>query len=143
MKKEINEIKGVKFEVDLTAARKITEFRIGDNVKVLKKRYSDTFESHYGVVIGFDAFKMLPTVIVAYLDIGYQDANSKDVEIAPCVNDDHFLKKEEVLTKFDIEEQKKLAELEDIRSKRNYFLRRFNTYFEPKPIDSDFKEVDE
>ena len=35
------EINGVKLEIDLRTAKRVDTFKIGDNVKVLKKEYGD------------------------------------------------------------------------------------------------------
>ncbi|MHC4294732.1 MAG: hypothetical protein ACYSTL_04025, partial [Planctomycetota bacterium] len=48
------EINGVKLEVDLRHAKVIDQFRVGDRVKVLKKKYEKVYESHPGAIIGFD-----------------------------------------------------------------------------------------
>ena len=49
--KRIIEINGIKLEVDLTTAKRIDEFKVGDNVKVLRKSYNDTFEVLAGVIL--------------------------------------------------------------------------------------------
>lgn len=94
--KTIIEINGIKLEVDLRNAKRVDEFKVGDNVKVLIKKYSDTFVSHPGVIIGFDAFEKRPTIIICYLDVDYSNSavrfcyfnqDSKDLEI--CHMGDH------------------------------------------------------
>ena len=55
--KRIIEINGIKLEVDLSTAKRIDEFRVGDNVKVLRKGYNDNFEVLAGVIVEFVNFK--------------------------------------------------------------------------------------
>ena len=75
--KRIVEIGGVKMEVDLRYASTIDALKVGERVKVLVKSYNDQFTSHFGTIIGFDDFKNLPTIIVAYLDVSYSEASVK------------------------------------------------------------------
>ena len=73
----IVEIDGIKLEIDLRTAKKIEHFRVGDNVRVLVKGYSDTYKVHAGVIVGFDGFEKLPTICIAYLEVGYNSAEIK------------------------------------------------------------------
>lgn len=86
----IVEIKGVKVDVDLREAVAIETLRVGDAVRVLKKNYGDTFSVHSGCVIGFEQFKNLPTIVIAYATIDYSGAKveflnynegTKDIEV--------------------------------------------------------------
>lgn len=151
MGKEIVEIRGIKFEVDIDSARRITEFRVGDAVKVLKKKYSDKWEAHPGVVVGFDAFRNLPTVVVAYLEIDYSGAklcyesfnqNSDDVEIAPMVNQEALsMDKGRVVDLLDKEIEKKKLELRESELKKTHFLSMFGRYFETPKSDPSGESV--
>ena len=85
------EVNGVKLEVDMRYAKKVEQYRVGDKVKVLIKKYSDTSTSHIGVIVGFDNFEQRPTIIVAYIESDYSgtklnfvhiNKDTKDVEIA-------------------------------------------------------------
>ena len=60
--KRIIEIDGVKVEVDLTTARRIDTFRIGDNVKIYEK---DSKKISCGIITVFDNFKDEPSITVA------------------------------------------------------------------------------
>jgi hypothetical protein len=73
--KRVVEINGVKVEVDLREAVAVETMRVGDAVRVLVKNYGGTYAAHDGVVIGFDQFKNLPTITVAYAEIGYSNAD--------------------------------------------------------------------
>jgi len=92
MSKRIIEINGRKFEVNEADLKVVDEFRVGDTVKILKKTYSDNWESHFGAIIGYDNYQNLPTIRIMYLDVDYSEThirfvtfNSKteDVELAP------------------------------------------------------------
>lgn len=87
--KRIVEIHGTKVEVDLRTARTVETYKVGDPVKVLKKRYSDSYEVMPGAIVGFAEFTALPTVEVVCVNhngdvefIAYND-KSEGVELAP------------------------------------------------------------
>jgi len=138
MEKQIVEINGVKFEVDMSKAKIISEFCIGDKVNVLVKDYSEK-KVWPGIIVGFDNFKELPTITIAYLAIGYADAaikfvhfnsESKDVDIAPCRESDLIFGYGDILKKMDREIATKEKEVEDLTRKKNYFINNFSKHFE-------------
>lgn len=137
--KTIIEINGVKLEVDLRHAKRIDQFRVGDRVKVLKKEYADTFASYPGVIVGFDNFKNLPTIVVCYLKTGYDpkvcfghiNAEAKEIEICHTSDADKMAKSFVVDT-LDREIKKKQAELEDLEAKKAYFLANYEAYLSPE-----------
>lgn len=139
MKKEIVEINGVKFEVDLSKAKVITEYKIGDMVNVLVKDYQEK-KVYPGIIVGFDNFKNLnlPTITIAYLKMGYSTADivffnfnseSKDVDIAPCRVSDVAFRKENVVTYMEREIAKKQEEVKDLQRKKDFFLDNFSKHF--------------
>ena len=137
----IIEIQGVKLEVDLRHAKRIDKFAIGDKVKLLKKKYSDSYEVYPGVIVGFENFRELPTIIIAYLESDYSGAeikfehfnkNSKEVDIVHTDPGYLPLEKSWVIEKMDKEILKKEQEIEDIKRKKAYFLAHFEEYFEIK-----------
>ena len=67
----IVEIGGIKVEVDLRNCKVIENYKVGDQVKVLKKKYSDSYETFPGVIIGFDDFQNLPSILIACLKADY------------------------------------------------------------------------
>ena len=148
MAKTIIEINGVKMELDMRHAKRIDELRVGDRVKVLLKNYSD-YKVHAGTIIGFEPFKALPTVIVAYIETGYNSAevkfvyfnsSSKDVEIVKAIDDDSIgIEKRDVMSMFDRMVAAKEREINDLLSKKEYFLRNFQAYWMPveKPIEAE------
>lgn len=137
--KRIIEINGIKLEVDLTTAKRIDEFKVGDNVKVLRKSYNDTFEVLAGVITEFVNFKELPTMIIAVFKQDYAgcrlefinfNSETKDVEITPCCEHELKLEKCRVIDKFNQEIEKKKAEMEELIGKRDYFEKYFQKYFD-------------
>lgn len=137
----IVEINGVKLEVDLRTAKRIDTLRIGDRVKCLVKDYN-TWRTCPGVVVGFEPFKALPTIVVAYLDVKYNGdllafkSFNAEVEGFEIVADlDHNaleVDKAHIMSQFDRDATKKRQELEDIEAKRQYFLDHFGRYFTDK-----------
>ena len=109
------EINGVKMEVDLRHAKRIDEIRVGDRVKVLLKMY-DGYKVYPGVVVGFEAFEKLPTIIVAYIkadfvsasvEFLYFNSETKDKEIIKAIDDDQLeLSHKDTMAHFDRERTK-------------------------------------
>lgn len=133
----IIEINGAKFEIDLRTAKQISQYRIGNKVKVLVKSYGSSYTCNHGVIVAIDAFNNLPSVTVCYItndysgEIKFATINSQttDYEIAPDI-DDILIDKADILSRLDREITRKEAELEDLQRKRAYFLQRFGAYFE-------------
>lgn len=139
--KRIIEINGVKLEVDMRYAKRIDELRVGSKVRVLIKSYGDSYNTHTGVIIGFEEFEKLPTIIVAYLesswssaDIKFVNYNAKSdgVEIVAAVNDEIDLNRADAIASFDREITKKERELADLHEKRDYFDKKFGMYWNMK-----------
>lgn len=136
----IVEINGVKMEVDLRHAKIVHEnLRVGTKVKVLAKNDYSGPSVYAGVIVGFEPFPSLPTIIVAYIDTSYTGGlkfahiNSKSAdkwELVPSIDDELPLAKGDVLAQFDRQIEQKEGELRELQSKRDFFLRHFNTYFE-------------
>lgn len=136
----IVEINGVKMEVDLRHAKIVHEnLRVGTKVKVLTKNDYSGPSVYAGVIVGFEPFPSLPTIIVAYIDTSFTGGlkfayiNSKSAEkweIVPSLDDELPLAKNDVLAQFDRQIEQKEAELRDLNAKRDFFLRHFNAYFE-------------
>ena len=136
--KRIIEIGGIKMEVDLRHAKIIDNFKVGDTIKVLIKNYSG-YKSHVGMIVGFDEFQNLPTIIVAYLNVEYSssaiefvyiNSESKDVEICQINDWDIPFSKQQIIDKMDREIAKKQEEVRELESKKNLFLTMFGKYFE-------------
>lgn len=135
------EIEGVKVEVDLRTAKQVNSYKVGDRVKLLLKTYSG-HEVKPGVIVGIDAFKKLPTIVIAYIPeiLGYGattgkisfahlNAESKDVEICPLSEEDILPNRETVVAYFDRAIEEKQKQIEDVERRREYFLRQYGTTF--------------
>ena len=139
--KTVIEINGVKMEVDLRHARRIDTIKVGTRIKVLKKKYGDTYQVLQGIVIGFEPFKELPTIIAAVADIEYNSAkieyiyyNAKSEGIDLVVaNDDDLaaLDKNDFVAKIDREISMKENEIDELKNRKSYFLDKFKAYWEP------------
>lgn len=137
MEKRIVEINGVKMEIDLTEARVVENYRIGENVKVLLKDYS-SYKSFPGIIVGFDNFEKLPTIIIAYLETSYSTASikfvyfnseTKDTEICPMNLKEMPFAKDRVIEMMNAQIQTKATELEDLKRRKEFFLAEFGSYF--------------
>lgn len=137
----IIDVNGVKMEVDLRSARIVHQnLRVGSKVKVLEKGSYGGPTVHAGIIVGFEPFTDLPTIVVAYVKLGYGSEglgfayiNSKSADrwdLVPSVDDELPLAKADVLAHFDREITKAEASLNDLRGKRDFFLRHFNLWFE-------------
>lgn len=133
--KRIIEINGVKLEVDLTSAKRIDEFRVGDTVKVLDNR-NDKNEVRTGVITDFANFKDLPTIIVAVYKAGDYwskptieffpyNSNTEGIEIVGVSAEEIIVSRETIVQKFDDEIAKKRDELNDLIIKRDTFIKYF------------------
>jgi len=136
--KRIIEINGIKLEVDLSTARRIDEFKIGDNVKVLEKNGSD-YNVLPGVIVEFVNFKELPTMIIATFKRDYWGARlnfinfnsqTEGYEITLCCEHELKLEKNKTIDLMQQEIDKKLAEAADLQNKLDYFKKYFAKYFE-------------
>lgn len=139
--KHVIEINGVKMEVDLRTARRIDTIRVGTRVKTLHKKYGDTYEVKHGIVIGFEPFKNLPTIIIAIASMSYSEAKieflyynsaSADVEVVVAVDDDlAALDKDAFCKQVDRDIAAKHREIEQLNERKQYFLDKFRAYWEP------------
>lgn len=137
--KQIIEVNGVKMEVDMRHARRVDTFRVGDRVKLLKKKdtYGET-KVYSGVIAGFEQFDSLPTIVIAYVEVDYSGANIKTAyintendkyEIVADSDESLPIEKGAVLQKLDREIEKKQDEIRDLELKRDYFNRMFGKCF--------------
>ena len=133
------EINGIKVEVDLRTCKTISTYKVGDNIKVLKKVYNGEYNVHSGVIVDFVAFKERPAIVIAYFDNSYSGTDikfetitqdSKDIEIAPCLPHELKLNKNRVIDKFDIAIAAKEREADELRQKKEYFVENFSKFFE-------------
>lgn len=138
----IIEVGGVKMEVDMRRAVKVEYYKVGTNVRILKKAssYGDAeYKTYGGVIVGFDQFKKQPSILMAYLKSSYGDAEiefltfnkqTKDVEI--CIADDNFIpfQKATVLRLLSNKITEAEQSLLEAKAKKEYFIKNFDKYFE-------------
>ena len=133
------EINGIKMEVDLRHAKKIENYKIGDNIKVLIKGYGDSYTTYPGVIVGFDQFDQLPTINICYVQLEYSSAEvkfisinskSKDIEIVHMAEHEKVIDRSRALQILDDKVNKAKAEMDDLIRKRNYFIEKYNQHFE-------------
>lgn len=134
----IIEINGVKLEVDLRQCKVIENFKVGDQIKVLVKDYSD-YKAYAGVIIGFDDFEKMPTISIAYLKEDYNgatieftvfnDATKDKVNICPLSSLDRFFSQADAEAKLDKEIDKKKTEVAELERKKTFFKQAFAKYF--------------
>lgn len=140
------EINGVKMEIDLRTAKTIENYKVGDRVKVLRKLYSTEYRSYVGMIVGFDAFKELPTIVIAYLDtdgsspqmkFAYLNAKSEEVELCPMTNFEELpMEKSRIIDLMQRQILKHQMELEEAQSRLKFFIERFGVMFERQPEGS-------
>lgn len=132
------EINGIKLEVDLRTCKQITTYKVGDNVKILKKNGCSNHQVYSGVIVDFVNFKELPAIVVAYFDQSYYGTDIKfetitkdsdDIEIAPSLPHELELNKDRVLDKFDVSIAAKQREVDELVQKKEYFIKNFSKFF--------------
>lgn len=136
--KTVIEINGVKMEVDLRYATRIDHLQVGSRVKCLVKTYSE-HQVYPGVIVGFEPFQNLPSIVVAYLKNEYSgadlvfksyNAESKDFEIvADQDNTSLEVNKQKITTLMQRDINKKQAEVQAAQEQLNFFLKNFASYF--------------
>jgi hypothetical protein len=139
MEKQIIEINGVKMEVDMRYAKRIEHLTVGSRVKCLIKGYGEDYKVMPGVIVGFEPFEKLPSIVVAYLETDYGSAsikfksyNSKcsDFEIVADIDNNALeVNKADILNEFDRDLERKRLELEEVEQRRDFFVKTFGVYF--------------
>ena len=132
------EIRGQKLELDTRVAVRADVIKVGSRVKLLKKEYSSHKVLH-GIIIGFEPFKELPTIIVAAVDLGYSDATvsfvyinekTEDYQMVVALDDDRAaLDKEEFCRIIERKITAKQAEIKELEDRKAFFLDKFQTYW--------------
>lgn len=133
---KIVEINGVKIEIDERTAtiQRLDTFKVGSPVKILHREYeSSPGNIKYAVIVGFDQFKSLPTITVAYLDyseIKYAYINSSSRhELLAVESHDLAMEKTWVIDRMKDRILRKEQELADEKQKMQVFIEMFGKYF--------------
>lgn len=136
--KTIIEVNGVKLEIDLRHAKRIDQFKVGDNIKVLIRAYNESFTSYAGVIVGFDHFEKRPTIVICYMDSSYSspdikfcyyNQDSKDVEICHMGDHERTLEKSRCVDYLDRTILKVEMELDALKMRKNYFIDQYEKHF--------------
>lgn len=123
---------------------RVESLRIGDPVKVLQKpaSYSTDMKVYYGVVVAFELFKKLPTLVILYAESGYASCDLKTLyynekvaskedapEIIRCPPSD--IQRASVATDFrrsiQVEREKLQAQMRELDFKEKYFVEYFGS----------------
>lgn len=117
------------------AAIRAELLKVGDPVRVLSNPSYGEPTVSTGVIVGFEPFKELPTIIVAYIEASFSKAEMKMLyfndkstghEILPAAPDTNIeIERSRVLDWFDSEETTALAAVDEVRAKRRYFEKYF------------------
>ena len=151
------EINGIKMEIDLRTARKIDTFKVGDNVKVLRKRSDKESEILCGVITDFCEFKSQPTIAVAvfkegnyysepniefiYINEKLQESDDR-VEIIKASDDELIVTRTRLVDRFEKEIESRYNKYLDLKNKLDYFNQHFGAVCkseEDKKDDTPFK----
>ena len=142
--KTVIEVNGVKLEVDLRTAKRIDTLAVGDRVKILIKTYSN-YVVYPGVVVGFEPFDKLPTIVVAYMEVSYAaaelkfvhfNAETKETEIIKAIdNDEMDLDRAKLVATMDRMIEQKQKEADDLKMRKEFFLREFRNYWRYEGVD--------
>jgi hypothetical protein len=136
--KTIIDVNGVRLEVDMRYARRVEELRIGSPVKILTKGTYGGGQVHPGIVVGFEPFKDLPTILVAYVEDSWNAAEVKVVainskqenfDLVAAVDLDFAVDKGAIINRFDRQIASKQREIDAIQEQRRYFETNFKAFW--------------
>ena len=127
------ELKGQSFEV-MTQAVVRNTIKVGDRLRILKKSaYSDAVVCD-GIVIGFEPFKTLPSIVIAYIEDMYTTTDvkfliwndsTKDVEIAVATDGLFEKNLSHYASKIEAKIEKLYHEARELRQKLDYMKSKF------------------
>jgi len=134
------EISGHKFEIEEQVAVRIETLHIGDRVSVLYKPSYGDKKVFPGVIVGFEPFPTLPTVLVAYMEeewssakikVAAFNAETKDMEMVRAMTSASPIDKENAIKMFQSRIDKARREVMDAENQLSYFERNFAAYWQP------------
>lgn len=128
-------------EFDERTATTVETYKVGDTIKVLRKKYS-SWQVSWGVIVGFANFKDHPSIeILTISDPEYSSAEveiltfnseTENVEIAPANEYEPAFNRSKVIERFDKMIREKENEISVLQRKKNAFIRYFGTDGETK-----------
>ena len=136
---QVIEINGLRVEVSAVTTAEYS-FKIGDAAKILVvPSYAGSEPAvHPAVIVNFENFQDLPTLVVAYLtndynaELKFAHVNAKSAaryQLVPADNLTLALDKQYVVQRMDNEITRKERELADLIARKDYFLSRFGKFF--------------
>jgi hypothetical protein len=134
----IVEINGIKMEIDLRQAKIVENYRVGDSVKLLRKRYSD-YEVLPAAIVGFTEFKNLPSIELLAVDRSGEvsffvwNEKSEGMEIAPFNKYEMMFDYSDILDKLNKDLEQKKAAVASAEAKRKAFVETFAKVFDLQP----------
>ncbi len=117
--------------------KRVNDFKVGDAVNILIKEYQ-SYVYYPGIIIGFNNFMELPTIIIAYLKVSYPEATmsfaylnkeSKNIKICPMVDEIIPFDKAHVIDLFDRKILAKEQEVEELKVHKDIFLNQYGVCF--------------
>jgi hypothetical protein len=133
-------IGNIEMVVEAKEAKVVTTFKVGDAVKLLKKKgsYSEA-KVMAGVIVAFHDFEERPAIVVLSLTLSYNAATfdfvtitkeNSEYEIIPYDDYEKFFTKENVLQLLDRKITEARMALGTLESQREYFIQKFAPAFE-------------
>lgn len=132
--KQIIEVGGTKIEIDFAQVRKIETFRIGDTIKIFKKKYSD-WKIYPAIITGFAKSEEMSGIEITYLELDYSSARlmcdivteeSKDIVLATISSTEKYMTFDNIPEMLARDIEKREMELAEAKSR----LKFFNDFYE-------------
>lgn len=126
---QIIEVGGTKIEIDFSQVRKIETFKIGDTIKIFKKKYSD-WKIYPAIITGFAKSEEMAGIEITYLEIDYSTAKlmcdivteeSKDIVLATITSNEKYMTFDNVSEMLARDIDKREMELAEAKSKLTFF----------------------
>lgn len=137
---QIINVNGINFAFDGSVAKKIETFKIGDPVKILRKKSGYNSQSIYaGVIVGFDNFQSFPSISVLAIKQDYGSADfvfisinegNEDYEMIPYGEYEQLFTKQGIVDEFDKQISQAELKLSELKRKKSYFTDEFASAFQ-------------
>lgn len=133
---QIIEVGGTKIEIDFSRARKIETFKVGDCIKIFKKKYSD-WKLYPAIITGFASSDEMSGIEVTYLETEYNSATmkcevvtaeTKETIIASISSNENYMSFNTLTELLARDIDKKEMELAEAKSKLKFFKDFYGKY---------------
>jgi hypothetical protein len=138
--REIVRFGNFEMDVEVTQVNRIESFKVGDAVKLLKKKGSyNQASTMAGVIVGFDNFESSPAIVVLTMEQSYSDVNfsfititseSEDYDMIHYSGYEQLFTRDNVMRIFDRKIAEAEMKLNEMNAKRSYFDQKFASAFE-------------